>query len=184
MSVQDTQSDAVPAAAHPMDHLAPVREALLAAARRDRHERLEVAAHDASRVLEEAQAEADRLREQARAEGERDADQMRVEQRARARRRARAIVLTAQREALDELSDDVRRRLSQLWADEESGGQLRALLVEAAHADLGPDVQVADHPDGGVTATVDHARATYLLSDLADTAVSDLGDALTGLWNP
>ena len=184
MSVQDAPQRASPQTARPADALTPVREALLEGARRDRHDLLDAAARDGRHTVDAARAEADRIREQARAEGERDAEQMRVEQRARARRRARTIVLIAQREELERLREDVRGQVRRMWADEKTRAQIRGRLVAAAHADLGPDLLVEDHPEGGVIATVDHARATYLVIDLAEAAIADLGDGLSGLWTP
>ena len=177
-----TSTSSTPAAA--TEPLQPLRAALLAAAERDARDETAQAEHEYQRRVSEARSEADRLRSVARAEGERDAEQLRVEQHARARRRARATVLAEQRRALDELRHDVERRLSQLWTDEAIGEALRARLVATARADLGEHVFIRDLPEGGIVATVDHARATYRLADLADQVITSLGLELTGLWTP
>ncbi|MGA7689340.1 MAG: hypothetical protein WCA29_08930, partial [Jiangellales bacterium] len=127
---------------------------------------------------------AETIRADARTEGERDAEAVRVAQRARARRRARAIVLGAQRAALDDLHREVHRGLRTAWEQESLRAELVAHLSATARADLGPDVAVDEHPDGGIVATTDGARATYRLADLADQVTASLPDALVRLWTP
>ncbi len=164
--------------------LQPLRSALLAAAQRDAQAETAQAEEEYRQRVAEARSEADRLRSVARADGERDAEQLRVEQRARARRRARATVLAEQRRALDELRHEVERRLTRLWLDDGTRDTLHAHLVAAARADLGDQVGVNDLPEGGIVATTDHARGTYRLADLADQVIASLGAELNGLWTP
>lgn len=175
--------DAAPA--EPMvDALAPVRRAILESARRDAADTIERANRAAQELRRRAAAEADTIRETARAEGRHDAEQVRVEQRARARRRARSIVLQAQRQALDDLTSAVHDAVRRLWCDPATQQAVRATLVATARAEHGPQAVITDHPDGGVVATIDHARATYLLTDLADEVIASLGDDIVGLWTP
>jgi len=166
------------------DPLQPLRSALLAAAERDAQVEVAAAEEEHRRLLAEARSEAGRLRAQARAEGERDAEQLRVEQRARARRRARATVLAEQRRALDDLHREVANRLSRLWTDPATRDAIRDRLVATARADLGAQVSVHDLPEGGVVAAADHVRATYRLTDLADQVIASTGSELAGLWTP
>lgn len=166
------------------DPLEPVRTAILDAARADAAARIDDAVQRGEQARRRAQAEADRIREAARAEGRADAEQVRLEQQARARRRARATVLHAQRAALDELTDAVHDRVRALWTDHATRDHVRGHLVDLARRRHGPDAVITDHPDGGIVVTVDDARATYLLRDLADRVIASLGDDLVGLWTP
>lgn len=166
------------------DPLAPLRDALLTAARRDAQAMLSAVEEEAQAQLGQARAEADQLRDQARAEGEHDAEQLRVEQRARARRRARSTVLGEQTRALEALQRDVQARLRRLWADPATHDVLARQLTGAAQRDLGPAVTVTELAEGGIVATAERARATYRLGDLADLAIDSLATELAGLWTP
>lgn len=168
----------------PADPLEPVRTAILDAARRDAAAAIDAATAQGEQTRRRAQTEADRIREAARAQGRRDAEQVRLEQQARARRRARATVLHAQRAVLDEVTDAVHDRVRALWADEPTRQRIRHRLVEDARRTHGAGAEITDHPDGGIVVTVDDARATYLLHDLADRIIGSLGDELAGLWTP
>ena len=175
-----------PSAADVISHdpLAPLRDALQEAARRDRDAMVAQAEQDAEQALAQGRREAEQILQRARDEGERDAEQLRVEQRARALRRARSIVLSTQRDILDQLRHRARRAAGELWADPRTHAVVRDRMVARAHADLGPAARIVDHPDGGIVATTDHARATYLVADLADRVVDSLGSELEGLWTP
>ncbi len=180
-------AERVPAAhdsPRPADPLAPVRDAVLADARRDADADVAAAQRAGDALVAAAAAQAETIRADARAEGERDAEAVRVAQRARARRRARAIVLGAQQAALDDLHREVRSRLRAAWEQESLRADLVARLSATARADLGPDVAVHEHPDGGIVATVDGARAIYRLADLADQVTAGLPDALVAMWTP
>jgi vacuolar-type H+-ATPase subunit H len=166
------------------DPLLPVRDALLAAARRDAQALVAEAQQEGTRLLEQADAEADRLREAGRRDGEQDAEQVRRDLQARARRRGRGIVLAAQRDALEQLRRAVHHRLREIWDDEPSRARVTARLVDLARHDLGPTATITDHPAGGIVVGRDHTRATYLLTDLADQVIEDLGHDIAGLWTP
>lgn len=166
------------------DPLLPVRDALVAAARRDAEAVVAQAERASAHLLEQTRAEAERLREAGRREGEQDAERVRRDQQARARRRGRGIVLAAQREALDQLRRAVHDRLREIWDDEPTRERITARLVALARHDLGPTATITDHPSGGVVAQRDHTRATYLLTDLADQVIDDLGHDIAGLWTP
>ena len=166
-----------------VDALAPVRQALLRHAHEQADATRAAAERDAQELLARARDEADELRRRARADGERDARDLQAEQRARARRRARAIVLQAQRETLDTLTRQVHDRVRALWDDPETRARLREQLAARARDALGPDATVTDHPAGGVQAQCGSRRVAYVLTDLADEAVAGLAD-LAGLWTP
>lgn len=166
------------------DPVAPVREALIASARRDAQATEQTAEQQARAILEQAQSQADSIRAQARAQGEADAAQVRAEQRARARRRARTQVLAGQRAALDQVRTAVHLELRRRWDDPDTRQVLRCRLVELARSQLGDDAVIADHPDAGIVATVGHRRGTFLLPDLADQVLDDLGPDIESLWTP
>lgn len=165
------------------DALAPVRAALLRLAREEADATRAAADEQARSVLDDARRQADELRTTARADGEADAQTLRAEQQARARRRARAVVLKAERTALDALTERVHTQVRALWEDPDTREVLRAQLTERARADLGPDVTVTDHPAGGIDARTDSRRVAYVLTDLADEIIEGLPD-LAGLWTP
>ena len=165
------------------DALAPVRAALLRLARDEAEATRTAAEQDAQAVLDDARRQADELRHQAQADGAADAQSLRAEQQMRARRRARAVVLAAQREALDSLTRQVHARVQALWQDPDTQEMLRARLTERAQHDLGDDVTVTPHPEGGVQARSGSRRVAYVLTDLADEIIAGLPD-LAGLWTP
>jgi vacuolar-type H+-ATPase subunit E/Vma4 len=170
-----------PAVCDPLD---PLCAALLAQARRDADAARAAAQHEAEQALATAVADAQARRAAARAEGERDAEVVRVQQQARARRAARAVVLAAQRQALDQVRTQARAAVRAWWDDPRLGPALRQSLTARARADLGPDAVVRDHPGGGVVAQVVDRRVTYVLGDLADAALDGLGPDLGQVWAP
>lgn len=167
----------------PMDEaLAPVCDALLSAAKADATRTLATAEHRADEIVRQARAGADHMRSQARAEGEQDAEVIRRSQSARARRRARGVVLAAQSAALEQLRDEVHRRLREAWTDPTRHDELRARLVGLARGQLGKDCEISEHTAGGVLATSGKVRVPYLLGDLADDVIDEMGHDLDRLW--
>jgi vacuolar-type H+-ATPase subunit E/Vma4 len=153
-----------------VEGLAPVRRALLSAARRDAEQIRTQARTDADRVRADAAARAGAVRDEARARGAAAAERMIAAERASARRAARATVLRAQRESYDDLRAASRAAVARLVHDP-TYPSLRAGMVRAVRRALGPDVAVTDHPDGGVIGVGDHRRIDYALDDLADRAL-------------
>jgi vacuolar-type H+-ATPase subunit E/Vma4 len=169
----------------PIDEaLAPLADYLLAAAEDEAEQTLARADSSARQAVDAARAEADQLRAQARDEGERDAHVVRRDQSARARRRARGVVLAAQSAALDRLRHTVGARLRYAWNDPERHATLLGRLTDLARAEVGDDCDVREHPDGGIVAVRDGTRVPYLLTDLADDAIDDLGGSLERLFSP
>jgi hypothetical protein len=175
-------ADAAALVAH--DALAPVRAALLAQATREAAALRAAADEDARAVLAAARAQAEQIRAAARDAGEHDAERVRTEQRTRARRRARGVVLSARRQALDELTRQAAAAVRALWDEPASRASLRAALLARARTDLGSAAQVGDHPAGGIVATTPGRRAVLRLDDLARQAVVALGPRLDRLWSP
>jgi hypothetical protein len=150
--------------------LAPVRQALLAAARRDAARIRAAARADARRVLADAADRARAITAEARDQGAAMAERMAAADLARSRRAARAIVLRAERESYEALRAAARAAVARLVED--PGYPVhRAAMVRALRRTLGPDVVVTDHRDGGVSGAGDHRRIDYSLGGLADRAL-------------
>ena len=165
------------------DRLRPVGAALLARARADTERTLGDVDAEAAGVLARAETEAEAIRAEARAQGEADAAGVLVTERARARRQARAVVLAARREIVEELRTEVLHELPELRADP-AYGPWRDGLGDRVHQVLGADAVVSDHPDGGVVGEVAGRRVAYTLVGLADRALDALGSDVEGLWSP
>jgi hypothetical protein len=163
--------------APPQQALEPVRAALLARARR-RADQLRSEADDAARQLLAAARDAgDQLRNAARTQGEADARvAVRVAQ-ARARQRARGIVLAAQREVYEEL----RRRAIAAVGTELARPAARARLAATLHGRLGPGAELTDTGGGGMTAATSDGRlVTATPEELVDRALAVID--LEQLW--
>jgi len=149
---------------------------------------------EAARIRSDAQARAAEITarahqdaaaavDEAIASGQSDATALAAEDLRRARDAARTAVLTAQREACDELRRRVRSGLEALPADPGYGllaGQLTRLAVRAA----GPDAVVTPAPAGGVVARAAGVVVDCSLDRLAELAVEALGPAIRELWLP
>ncbi|HEY7223095.1 MAG TPA: hypothetical protein VH561_05705 [Micromonosporaceae bacterium] len=147
-----------PGAARESAALAPVREALLAAARHDAEQTLTRANETAARLLAQAQAQADQIRTGARARGAADSAEHVAAQRSRAGRQARAMVLAAQREEYEALRSAACQAGSELTADAFYPA-VRQRMIEALRALLGDAAQIRDMPGGGVSASVPNLNA-------------------------
>ena len=164
------------------DPLAPVREALLTRARADADRTLAEADADAAAILSRARGEAEAIHAEARAQGESDAAAVLVAERARVRRQARTVVLAAQRDAYDELRSRVVQALPDL-RDDPAYGRWRDRLADHAHAVLGTDALVSEHPRGGVLGEAAGRRFRYTLGGLADRVIEAMGSDVEGLWS-
>lgn len=163
--------------------LAPVRAALLAAARAQAGRRLAAADAEADAVLAAARAQAAAMVEQARTEGAADATIALAGARARARREARAIVMAARRDAYRSVREAGRAAVRRLRAEPGYPG-LRDRLATALRGRLGPDPLVVEGATGGMVAETAGRRVDYSLDGFADRAVDALGAELEGLWAP
>jgi vacuolar-type H+-ATPase subunit E/Vma4 len=163
--------------------LAPLREYLLRAAEAE-----------ASRILADAHAEADSIVQQARrgaaeaagrarAQGEADAARAAAAERSRGRDRARSILLTARREAYQDLRAQVLAAVGRLPTEPGYQGLLSRLVTMAARA-AGPGAAVTVQPEGGVVARSGDIIVDCTLPRLAGLAVDELGDQVRELWTP
>lgn len=164
------------------DPLAPVRDALVARARDDAQAQVRAAQEEAGAAVRAAQQEADAVRAEARAQGEADAEAVLVRARTAARRQAREVVLRAQREVYDDLHQRVRHAVTTLREDPRYPLLLALLEVRARKA-LGPDAQVREAPEGGVTAESSGRRYVCTLPDLAEAALAAVEPDLEKLWS-
>jgi hypothetical protein len=161
--------------------LGPVRDAVLGHAKAHAAQLVAEAESEAAEAVATARAEAARLLAEARAEGEADAGVYVAAERARNRRAARALVLTAQRQAYETLKQRSREAVQELRNDD-GYHDLLVRLSAAARAELGASATVTEHEAGGVTATAGQRRLDYSLATLADRAVTALGAEVERLW--
>ncbi|GAB3979438.1 hypothetical protein GCM10029978_074820 [Actinoallomurus acanthiterrae] len=158
----------------------PVRWFLLRKSRQEAERVRAAAATDVDTQLARARAEADAILADARAAGAEEGTALGTADLAGARRRARAIVLGARREAYEELVRRARVAASALRDDPVLMGHLRTVARDLA----GPGAQVTEHADGGFVAVGPGTRVDCSLPALADRAVDALGAEVERLWAP
>ena len=166
--------------------LEPVRAALLAAARADAAAAGAVlAAADPAQpaTMAAARAQVADLVGAARREGAADAAAMLAADRARGRREARRIELSARQEVWDQLRSRARAAVTAL-RDDPGYGRLRDRLAARARELAGPDAVISEPPDGGVVAVSAGRRWDLSLPVLAERAVDALGPEVERLWTP
>jgi vacuolar-type H+-ATPase subunit E/Vma4 len=100
-----------------------------------------------------------------------------------ARDGARSAVLSAQREACDELLSRVRAAIAELPA-QQGYDVLREQIGRLAEQAAGPGASLSQEPGGGVEAHAPGVMVDCSLRRLADLAVAQLGAAITELWTP
>jgi vacuolar-type H+-ATPase subunit E/Vma4 len=161
----------------------PVRAAFLEHARAEAERTLHEADEQAAALLRQAEAQGLSLVEQARAEGVAVAGTEGAAEEARARRRARALVLAAEQELLEELragAHEAAHRLRQA----PGYAELVDRLAATATTQLGGEARVESDPPeaGGVRASSGHRHVDYSLDVLADRCLERLGSRLERLW--
>ncbi len=163
--------------------LEPVRAALLAAARADAAAVLAAADEDEAATMAAARAQVADLAGAARREGAADATAMLAADRARGRREARRIELSARQEVWDQLRSRARAAVTAL-RDDPGYGRLRDRLAARARELAGPDAVISEPPEGGVVAVSAGRRWDLSLPALAERAVGALGPEVEQLWTP
>lgn len=157
--------------------LEPLTDALLARAQADADGARAAAEHEAQQVVATATSRAEALLTHAQALGEADAAGLLAADRATSRRAARAVVLSAQRAAYDELRRRSRAAVAGLLADPERHRRLAVTVRDR----LGEGATVRDHPAGGVVATSPDGRHIDASVDaLVEAALA--GIDLRQLW--
>jgi hypothetical protein len=150
--------------------LAPVREALLATARREAAQVRAEAEMAAAQTLDAARGRARELLSEAREQGAQDAAADLARRRTHARREAHALILAARRDEYDGLRSAAREAAAGL-VGEPGYPVARQRLAGAARRRLGSGATVVDAPGGGVLAEVAGRRLDYSLATLVDGAV-------------
>ena len=150
--------------------LEPLRDALLAAARRDaKQERTRAEAAAAARLGARARC-ATEIRTEARARGAADSAAVVAAERARAGRRARSVVLHARAEEYRALRSAAREAVDALRHDDDYP-RIRQRLTDVVRGLLGAGVSVRDGECGGVIGEVPGRRADYSLAGFAERAL-------------
>lgn len=160
------------------DALAPVRQALLAAARADADAARARAHATVAEVERDAARERERLLARARADGAAEAAQQVAARRARAREQLRAEVLQAQERAHADLLQAARDRAQSLVTGRPD---LPERLGALARRRLGDGAQVS-RVDGAVVGELGSRRWVWSSDRLADEAVRALGPEVERLW--
>jgi hypothetical protein len=163
--------------------LAPVRAAMLRRAQEQADEIVGQARRQAADAVAGARADAGGSVVQAREAGLAQAAPLAAAVRNRRRRDVRATVLAAQREAYEELREQVRAAVSAL-RDEPGYGLLLERLRRSARQAAGPAATLTEDPAGGVVARGPGVVVDCSLPRLADAAVEALGAEVDWLWTP
>jgi hypothetical protein len=132
--------------------LEPLKAEVVRRAHAAMAERLEQAAAEDAATIAAAEREAAHIVEQARREGVAEATVWLAEQRARSRRQARALILRARAQALEELRRQSTAAVARLTSEPDYP-RLRDRLVENIRAQLGGEAVISEAPSGGIIAT-------------------------------
>jgi vacuolar-type H+-ATPase subunit E/Vma4 len=163
--------------------LAPARDAMLRQASEQAAEIVRQARRQAQEAIGQARRDAAAQVRSAAEAGRSQAVPLAAAVRNRGRRDARTALLSAQREAYEELCARVRAAVSAL-RDDPGYGQLAERLRRDAGRAAGPGAVVTEAPAGGVVARGPGTVVDCSLPRLADAAVAALGDQLAWLWTP
>lgn len=151
--------------------LEPLKAELLRRAHATAAERLERAAAEDTAIIAQAEEEAALILEQARQEGISEAAVLVAAQRAQSRRQARAVILRARAEVVDELR---RRSMSAAarLSSEPDYPEVRNRLIDYVRVQLGKDVVISDAPTGGVIGTVPGRRLDCSFATLVEQGLA------------
>ncbi len=161
--------------------LAPVRAALLRAAREQAATTTARARRDAAALLASARRDAAAAVAQGRADGQAEARPLVAAQLSRGRQEPRSQLLRARRDAYDQLRQQVLAGVAAL-PGEPGYRALLDRLTKAALAAAGPGATASPHPDGGVIATAPGVVVDCSLPTLASQAVEAISAELGSLW--
>jgi vacuolar-type H+-ATPase subunit E/Vma4 len=163
-----------------MSGLDALRRHHLAEARAQAEKILQHARQQASEIAAKRDNEARAIVEQARDEGEAAAGLDTDRAWTSARRRARGVILAAQREMYDEL----RSRVALAIRQDSRFPVLLERLGHAAQRQLGPGAAVEIDRDGdrGVTATRKDRRVEWSLGAIVEAGLTGMGPGIGDLW--
>jgi vacuolar-type H+-ATPase subunit E/Vma4 len=157
--------------------LAPVRGALLTAAKADAERTRARSESAAQQTVASAVAFAARLRGEARAQASADAAAALTAERAQVGRRARAVVLRAHRDDYEALRAAGRAALAVLREDADYP-RLRQRMTEVVIDLLGTDAEVREADSGGVIGEIGGRRVDCSIGHFVDRAVDEVVAAL------
>jgi vacuolar-type H+-ATPase subunit E/Vma4 len=163
--------------------LAPVRTALLRRAGEQADMIVGQARRQAEEALRQARSDAASQVASAREAGRSQAVPLAAALRSRGRRGVQTAVLSARREAYEELCDQVRASVTSLRDEPGYDLLLKRLRQDAARA-AGPGAAITEAPAGGVIARGPGIVVDCSLPRLADAAVEALGGKVAWLWTP
>lgn len=160
--------------------LAPVRAAMLRNARERADRIVAEASRAAEALIAQAEQDAGTAVARARAEGAAQAGPVAAAERNRSRRKSRSVALSAERLTHEELAGQIRSAICGL-RDGLGYRELRDQLADLAGRAAGPDADVAEHPQGGVTARTAGVVVDCSLPRLAERAIEVLGPQIARL---
>ncbi len=163
--------------------LAPVRTHMLRAARAEADRIVEEARSQAAAMVRQARRGAAEAVGHAAAQGRADGALAAAAEQSRGRQEARSIVLSAKRQAYEELCAQVLDAVRGL-RDEPGYERLLSRLTAMAVRAAGPDATVTASPAGGVVARSHRVRVDCTPPRLAGLAMDALGDQVRELWTP
>jgi vacuolar-type H+-ATPase subunit E/Vma4 len=162
--------------------LEPVRVALLAEAETEADGLVSRADEQAAAQVRQAEEQKAALVHRARTEGEAAAALEAAAELARARRRARRVVLEAQRAAYDDVRQQAHVAAQRLRSGERYQ-ELLDRLVARVREELGPDAEIErDPPDGGVIGRLENRRVDHTLPALVERCLARNAVDLERLW--
>ncbi len=163
-------------------NLEPVRDALLADARRDAEGLRTRAERDAAATVAAGSREAERLLAEAHAAGEAEARAVVAADLAQARREAREVVLRARRDVYERTLAAARDEASALRHAPRYDALVDG-LTGVARQQLGDDTAViVDDEVGGLLARAGARTVDYRLPAIAERCFGDVGPDLEALW--
>ncbi|ARF53382.1 hypothetical protein B1H19_03670 [Streptomyces gilvosporeus] len=160
-----------------------MRTELLRAARAEARALLSTADREAADLLDSARAEARTILDASRRQGEAEGEAAGRAALVQARRTARARELAARRDAYEQLRLRATEHVRALRHTADYGSVLDRLALRARQL-LGPDTEVAEHPDGGLVAHAAGRRVDFTLDALGARALERLDTDVETLWAP
>jgi hypothetical protein len=152
--------------------LEPLKAELLQRARTEAAERLRRAAAEDAATIGQAESEAAAILEKARQEGIAEAALLVAAQRASSRRQARAVILRARAEVVEELRQRSMAAMAQL-STEPGYPEKRDRLIEYVRARLGKQAVISDAATGGVIGTVPGQRLDCSFATLVEQLLAE-----------
>jgi hypothetical protein len=152
--------------------LEPLKAVLLRRAHATAAERLERAAAEDAATIAQAEKEAALILEQARRQGLSEAAVLVAAQRAHSRRQARAVILRARAEVVEELRRRSMAAVARL-SSEPGYPEVRDRLIDYVRVQLGKDVVISDAPTGGVIGTVPGRRLDCSFATLVEQGLAE-----------